>query len=284
MDNLPSGLPVPFLTRSWLVIPPVEEAALSAGFSSGADVLVLDFAALPSDIRRSAAENFAAFVNGRSGKDSDPAVFIGFPALDEATEDLLADVLAARPQGIVLMEPRAPADVQQLDVMLSGEEAIHGLPDGDIRIAALLPQALGQSYAGLSRRLIALGWSALSLQRLTGARRMHDSGGLLTDLFRQARASVLLAAVQAHVEALDTASGLFSTDRLARDCREAAADGFTGKLTLSPRQVTAINHGFIPTEEEIREAKAVLGVPNIASEPERLRALRITQRTVPSKA
>jgi citrate lyase subunit beta / citryl-CoA lyase len=158
------------------------------------------------------------------------------------------------------------------------------LEDGVIRIAALMPQAFGMSCAGLSRRLVALGWSALALQKLTGARRMHDGEGLLTDMFRHARSSVLLAAAQAHVEALDAASGLFSTERLARDCKEAAADGFTGKLTFSPRQVTAINHGFLPTQDEVEEAKAILSQPELAEAPERLRAVRVTQRAMPEKS
>lgn len=283
MPLLPCGLPVPFLTRSWLVIPPIEDAAIHAGFASGADVLVFDLAALRPDTRRHSTERLGFLLSERKASRGDPAVFIGLPALDATMDDLLPDVLACRPQGIVLTDLTQPADIQQIDVMLSAEETVLGLEDGAIRIAALMPQAFGMNCAGLSRRLVALGWSALALQKLTGARRMHDGDGLLTDMFRHARSSVLLSAAQAHVEALDAASGLFSTERLARDCKEAAADGFTGKLTFSPRQVTAINHGFLPTQDEIDEANATLGALEHAEAPERLRALRVTQRAMPDK-
>lgn len=283
MTNLPCGLPVDFLTRSWLLIPPIEEAAMHAGYASGVDVLVFDLAAIEAQDRRAAAEGVAALIRERGERQGDPAVFIGLPALDAMTESLLAEVVPVKPQGIMLMEVARPADLQQLDVMLSAEEAVLELEDGLTRVAILLSQALGISFAGLSRRLVALGWSASALQKLTHARRMHDGAGLLTDLFRQARASVVVAAADAHVESLDTPSGLFSSERLARDCREAAADGFTGKLTLSPRQVTAINHAFLPNVEEIGEAASVLASLGQASGAERLRALKIIQRSTPTK-
>lgn len=283
MTNLHCGLPVAFLTRSWLLIPPIEDAAVHAAYASGADVLVFDLAAVTVEDRRTAAGRVAALIRERGERRGDPAVFIALPALDAMTEILLADVLAAAPQGIMPMESGRPADLQQLDAMLSVEEAVQGREDGSTRIALLLSQALGVSFAGLSKRLVALGWSAPALRNLTGARRMHDSAGLLSDIFRQARASVLFAAARAHVESLDTPSGLFSSERFARDCREAAADGFTGKLTLSPRQVTAINHAFLPNGDEIDEAASVLAVPGSASGAERLRALRIIRRSTPAE-
>ncbi len=283
MPMFANGLPVPFLTRSWLLIPPPEEAAMNAGFASGADILVFDLSPLPASALRGTAERLRAYLLERKRAEAEPAVFIGIPAVSAETEDLLADLLPARPQGILLMEVANAHELQQVDVHLATEEAILGIAEGEVRLAALMAHGLGVSVAGLSRRLIALGWSADLLQRLTGARRMHDSEGLLTETFAQARASVLLAAAQARVEVLDTASGLFSTERLARDCREAAADGFTGKITLSPRQVTAINHGFLPSLDEIDEARAILGSPEAASEAQRLRALRVVRRATLEK-
>lgn len=260
----PEGPVTQFLTRSWLVIPAGEDAALYAGARSGADVLLVDLASLAPEARPVAAARTHVFLQTcreNPNHSQLPALFVLLPPINDHTEALLETLTVARPDGFALAGSVDVADIQHLDVLLGVAEAMSGLAQESIRIAAFLSHPPAHPLGGISRRLVAIGWSAEDLARLLGATRMHGEGGGLTDTFRQARAGVLLTASIANLEAIDAASGIFSSERLARDCAEAAADGFTGKAAWSPRQVSAINHAFSPTAEQLAEAKAVLAQP-----------------------
>ncbi len=283
MNLPPNGLPVEFMTRSWLLIPPLEEAAIAAGLKSGADILAFDLAAVPSARRPITAEALVRILAESAGAlntPGNPALFFQLPEPDDTTDQMLEVLVPARPQGI-LFSPVDPRDVQEMDVLLSVHEAMNAIEDGSIRLACLLSHAWRMDFAGLSRRLIALGWDAEAHRAATGARRMVDGRGLLTDSFRLARASVLVAAADAALEVIDGASGLWSPDRLTRDAKEAADDGFTGKFALSPRQVAAINHGFLPDEMDVMEARALINQDEIVDIRRQLRATRTLRRATP---
>ena len=165
MNLPPTGLPVEFLTRSWLLIPPLEEAAIAAGLKSGADVVVFDLATV-SDVRRPVtAESLVKFlVAGGSGFESAsaPAAFFLLPELDEATDPLLEVLMPARPDGIIfrLTDPR---EVQEMDVLIAVHEAVNDIDDGVTRLACVLAHGFQWDFAGLSRRLMALGLSLIHI-------------------------------------------------------------------------------------------------------------------------
>lgn len=274
-----AGLP-PFLTRSWLVIPAGGDAALFAGARSGADVLVLDIGSLPAVDQPDAAARVLGFLRTcrENPSSATPALFVLLPPPDLGGASLLETLAPGAPDGLVLAGAMVAADIQHLDVLLGVHEAENGLPQGQTAIAAFLPLAPRHSVSGISRRLVALGFDADALAHLLGASRMHDESGLLTDAFRCARAEILLAAASAGLEAIDAASGIFSSERLGRDCREAAADGFSGKTALSPRQVSAINHAFSPTADALAEARSLLDGPAHADPRLIARARRMIRR------
>lgn len=284
MNLAPNGLPVAFQTRSWLVIPPLEEAALAASARSGADIVVFDLDAIGAVRRMVAAETLVSFLSAPDsgfGGPNAPACFFLLPEMDEMTDPLLEILVPARPQGIVFRSADS-RDIQEMDVLLAVHEALNDMEDGITRLACLQAHAFGMEPAGLSRRLIAIGWDAEAFRAHLGATRMFDQDGHLTDSFRQARCSVLHAAASAGIEAIDGASGLLSSERLKRDVAEAAADGFTGKFSLAPRQVAAINHGFTPSAMEIAEARAFVETGDDRDTRRHLRATRVLQRSMPS--
>ncbi len=172
--------------------------------------------------------------------------------------------MRGRADGIVLPGVRAAADIQRLDAMLSAREAIFGIHPGMTRIVALCgDNALGilntgENMGRASPRLDALGWSMPALAGSLGACRTHEDDGRLSDALRLARAAVLTAAAAAGIGAIDSASGLFGSDRLARDCREAKADGFTGKFALHKTQLPIVNALFTPDRNEIARARAIV--------------------------
>ena len=74
-----------------------------------------------------------------------------------------------------------------------------------------------------------------------------------------ARTLALLAAHAAGVAAID---GVYTSYRdvagLRREAAEAAASGFTGKLTIHPSQIDAVNDAFTPSPEAVRHARELL--------------------------
>lgn len=282
MQQLATGLPVPFLTRSWLVLPAGEDAALHAGLRSGADIVVIDLTIQIGEQKAVWARTRTVLEERAKGV-GEPAIFIMLPADGPEIEPALAALMPARPDGVMIAFPAHAADVQRLDVLMSVEEAENGFEPGQTRIAVLADGLDDLDLADKSARLVAACWSAARLMERLGATRMHDASGVLVDAFRYHRARLLSMAARAHLEAIDSESGLISTERLARDAREAAADGFSGKITLAPRQAAAINHAFSPGPDSILEAEAILATKDGPVDARRLRALRVLARAAPTQ-
>ena len=61
------------------------------------------------------------------------------------------------------------------------------------------------------------------------------------------------------MQAIDTVMINFrDMEAMRRECREAWRDGFTGKLAIHPDQVPIINETFMPSNEDISHARAVI--------------------------
>ena len=65
-----------------------------------------------------------------------------------------------------------------------------------------------------------------------------------------------IARIGAPVDGVTVA--LDDLDQLAADVAGARSKGFAGKLCVHPRQVSPINQGFLPSEQEVEWARAVL--------------------------
>ena len=89
-----------------------------------------------------------------------------------------------------------------------------------------------------------------------------DLGGRRTPAGQEvlyARSRVALAARLAGVPALDMIVPDFGDDeRFTRECAEARALGYCGKLCIHPRQVTLAAAGFRPSPAEVDAARALL--------------------------
>src|SRR5690606_12524935 len=108
-------------------------------------------------------------------------------------------------------------------------------------------------------RLAGLTWGAEDLSAALGASRKRDETGRWTDAFRMVRAQVLLTAHARGVLPIDTPHADFrDMAGLERAARESHADGFAGMLAIHPDQVPVINAAFMPSEEEIAEARRIV--------------------------
>jgi citrate lyase subunit beta/citryl-CoA lyase len=106
---------------------------------------------------------------------------------------------------------------------------------------------------------VAVSWGIEDLSAAMGLPRTRDEAGRFLDIPRYARVMCAVAAAAAGVEALDTVfTDLGDADGLRRECQEAVAMGFTGKISIHPSQIEVINAAFTPSRPEAEEALALV--------------------------
>ncbi len=260
--------------RSLLFVPGDSERKLEKGFSSDADVVIVDLEDSVAPQNKAAARNVAAgFISARR-KDTKAAVYVRVNDLTTGmADDDLAALVPAAPDGIMLPKSNGGRDIQLLSAKLRVHEAENALPDGGIRILPIVTETAAgvlaaASYAQAGTRLSGITWGAEDLSAAIGARTARDAGGLYTDVFRLARAMTILAASAAEVAAIDTVFPDFrDMATFEAECIEAERDGFTGKMAIHPAQVPVINAAFTPSREAIEHSAAVVSAFAAAGNP-----------------
>jgi citrate lyase subunit beta/citryl-CoA lyase len=250
--------------RSWLFVPGDSETKLAKVAGCGADVVIVDLEDAVAPQAKAAARELARgwLERHRGGMQR----WVRINALDTSLwrDDLLA-VIAAAPDGIMVPKAAGPAQLQLLASELHDLEQRHGAAPGNTRLLPLVSEtpaaALGiPAYAQTTiPRLAGLTWGAEDLSAAIGASRKRDGEGRWTDTFRMVRAQVLLAAHACGVAPIDTLHADFrDLAGLERAARESHADGFAGMLAIHPSQVPVINAAFLPSEDEIAEARRIV--------------------------
>ncbi|HEY0568558.1 MAG TPA: CoA ester lyase [Xanthobacteraceae bacterium] len=258
--------------RSLLFIPADSPRKLEKGLTSGADAIIVDLEDSISPERKAEARASAlSFLREVSATVQRPRLYVRVNGLQTGLTDADLDVVAGKPDGIMLPKAEGGAAVVHLDAKITANEAIHGLPDGGIDVIALATETasalfLTGTFAGCSPRLKGLTWGAEDLSAELGAEANRDGDGRFLDPYRLARSLCLAGAAAAQVQAIDTVAVDFrNLDRLRRDYQEARRDGFTGALAIHPAQVPIINEVFSPTADALAKARAVIAA--FAAEP-----------------
>jgi len=260
--------------RSLLFVPGDSERKLEKGFASQADVVIVDLEDSVAPQNKAAARAVAASFIAQHRPATKAAIYVRVNDLTSGlTDDDLAALVGAQPDGIMLPKSNSGQDVQHLSAKLRVHEARSGLPDGAIRILPIITETAAgvlaaATYAGTGSRLSGLTWGAEDLSAAIGARQVRDGNGRYTDVFRLARALTLLAASSAEVAAVDTVFPNFS-DMAAfeAECVEAERDGFTAKMAIHPAQVPVINKAFTPSREAVERSAAIVAAFAAAGDP-----------------
>ncbi|MGX5831901.1 HpcH/HpaI aldolase/citrate lyase family protein [Mesorhizobium sp. 43Arga] len=260
--------------RSLLFVPGDSERKLEKGFGAGADVVIIDLEDSVAPQNKAAARDIAARVITEHRGQTSAAIYIRVNDLSTVlTDDDLAALVPAKPDGIMLPKSNSGQDVQQLSAKLRVHEAENGLADGSIRILPIISETpagvlAAATYAGASARLAGLTWGAEDLSAAIGARAARDEHGRYTDVFRHARLTTILAAGAAEVAAIDTVFPNFrDMAAFAAECAEAERDGFTGKMAIHPDQVPVINTAFTPSAEAVKQSAAIVAAFEAAGNP-----------------
>lgn len=253
--------------RSMLFIPGDSDKKLAKADTCGADALILDLedSVVPAN-KPLARQLVAEFLRARPQAKRTSQIWVRINPFDTGlTLDDLAGVIASGPDGIMQPKTDRPADVLRLSYYLDALEAQNGIEPGAISIipvateTAVAPFHLGQfADAGLTR-LTGLTWGAEDLASAIGASTNRDADGEWGFTYKMARSLCLLAAHASGVAAIDTLHADFrDDDGLRRSCRASRAEGFSGRLAIHPAQVAIINACYLPSDEEIAHARAVL--------------------------
>ena len=252
--------------RSLLFVPADSERKLVKSLESGADALILDLEdSVASDRKAGARETALAYLKQQGARAGRPRLIVRVNALDTGLTDADLDgVVAGTPDAILLPKAEGGAAITHLDAKLASREAMHGLPDGAIKILALATETasalfVAGTYRGSSPRLAGITWGAEDLSAELGAETNRDAAGRFTSPYMLARNLSLAAAAAARVQAIDTVYADFrNMEGLRQEAEEARRDGFTAKLAIHPAQVAVINDVFTPTREAIETAQAIV--------------------------
>lgn len=254
------------MTRSLLFVPADSDKKLDKGLASGADGLLIDLEdSVAAQNKAVARQQAAAFLKQHVPARARPSLIVRVNALASGLIDADLDaVVPAKPDAILLPKAEGAASIQHLDAKLTAQEALHGLPDGHIKVIAIATETAASlfvagTYRNASPRLTALTWGAEDLSAELGAEVNRGADGRFLDPYRLARALCLAGAAAAHLQPIDTVYVDFrNTDGLRREAEEARRDGFTGKMAIHPAQVAVINEVFTPSADAIAKARAIV--------------------------
>ena len=171
-----------------------------------------------------------------------------------------------RPALLMLPKSGRAEDVHTIDAYLSRVEARLGWAEGTVRLMPLIETALGIenafSIATASPRVEALFLGAEDLTADLRCQRTKEGREI-----EYARTRLVTAARAAGIGVYDTPFTDVNDDEgIWRDAEAAKSLGFTGKASISPRHIQAINTVFSPSQKELDYAWEVMDAIRIAKE------------------
>ncbi len=256
--------------RSWLIVPGNNEEMLAEAVGTGADAVIVDLDNMVPRVFKSLARLNAAEwlkVQGQHIVGRPMGRWVRINALDSEgvwREDLQA-VMPSAPEGIILPRAESPEAIRQLAAEMYELEQRHHIHPHSTKVIPLVGETprsaltIGQYLEFGHQRLVGLGWEADDLSASLCATRKTDDAGEWTDALRFVRAQVLLTAHATGLMAIESAHAAVE-DRtvLAIAARGARGDGFSGMLAVHPEQVAVINEAFMPSPDELREAREII--------------------------
>ncbi len=254
---------VPKPRRSVHFVPGANEKMFRKALGLPADALILDLEdAVTPDNKDSARETVRAWLAEGDCGGKERLVRMNPLETPWGVADLEV-TMRARPDGYVVPKARNREDLLRIDEILGRAEAELGYPPGEVKLVVIATETPDGLFnireLAEAPRVDGLTWGAEDLSAAIGARRNRDDAGELLEIFRLARHMTLLAACSAGVQPID---GVFvdirDTPGLERECRDAAQMGFTGKLTIHPGQIDAVNEAFRPSPDEVAESRELL--------------------------
>jgi citrate lyase beta subunit len=161
----------------------------------------------------------------------------------DAFADKLSELMALKPDGLILADAKSSMDGERLDAMLRVEEALAGLPDGQTLFLVMLGfEAAG--FAGAialaksSARIIALGQDSRAITNAIGARTAEAAEAVL----QTCRSHIQLAGASAKIPVFEILAA--NPHAPAKQVEALVNQGFHTLLSDDPHAITVINTAF----------------------------------------
>jgi len=250
------------IPRCFLFVPADSQRKFEHATGSAAEALILDLEdSIPAPGKAMARKQVREMLASIPARQQ---AWVRVNALDTGLllDDLCA-VIGSKLFGIILPKCDGRETLQQVSHYLDALERQAGVPPGQTRIMIIATETarsmfgLG-GYASVSPRLWGITWGGEDLAADIGSlenRRLDQ----YTEPYRLARAMCLYAAAAAGVYAVDAVCVQFTReDILEKEATEAFQDGFSGKLSIHPRQIASINQAFTASVEQLAWARRII--------------------------
>jgi citrate lyase subunit beta/citryl-CoA lyase len=250
--------------RSLHFVPGGNERMIAKALTLPADGLILDLEdAVAPDLKAATRPVVTRWLTDLDFGGRERWVRMNPIASGLGVADLEATIVG-RPDGYVVPKPRDGGDIRRIAQILDRLEHRHGLAAGSTRlvlIATETPEGLLniREVAAASPRVVTLSWGIEDLSAAMGLPRVRDPAGRYLDIPRHARTMCAIVASAAGLDAMDTVyTDLADLAGLRRECEEAVAMGFSGKISIHPSQIEVINEAFTPAAAVVNEARELV--------------------------
>ncbi len=254
------------MRRSMLFLPGNAPKMIINGNYLGSDAVIFDLEDAVAPDQKDAARHLVRNVLGSLEFDRVETI-VRINSIDTPywQKDLEA-IVPQRPDIIMLPKTGLARDVEVVDDYLAALEEKLGMEKGTVGLMPLIETALGieNAYfiASARPRVVALFLGAEDLTADLRCKRTKEGREI-----DYARSRMINAARAAGVEVYDTPFTDVNDDEgIVADAAYAKSLGFTGKASISPRHVNAINTVFSPSMADIRYAYEVMDAIALAKE------------------
>lgn len=242
------------IPRSVLYVPGANARALEKARDLAADALILDLEdAVAPDAKTAAREQVCAAVRRRQFGDGRAAIRINAPGTPWFADDVTA-AAAAAPSAVVVPKVQNPAQLRAVDAALDAAGTF-----ANVAIWAMIETAAGvlaaADIAAHSPRLGLLVIGTNDLAAELGAAHVPGRAPLLAAL-----GHCVLAARAAGVGIIDGVFNDIADEAgFVAECRQGRDHGFDGKTLIHPSQIEPCNAAWTPTDDEVEDARSLIG-------------------------
>ena len=254
------------MRRSMLFLPGNNPNMLINGNCLGSDAVIFDLEDAVSPAEKDAARilvrNTMRYMDFRGCE-----IIVRINSIDTPYWKADLDAIMPYQPGLILLPKTGTADdARQADAYMTQVEEKLGLPRNTVGLMPLIETAMGVenafAIASSSSRVKALFLGAEDLTADLQCKRTKEGREI-----EYARTRLVVAARAAGVDVYDTPFTDVNDDEgIVVDATLAKALGFTGKASISPRHVKAINEVFSPSMKDIEYAYEVMEAIRIGKE------------------
>ena len=254
------------MRRSMLFLPGNTPNIIVNGEILGADAVILDLEDAVAPTEKDSARILVRNAISRMGFGKcEVIVRINSTDTDFWMKDLDA-IIPVKPNMIMPPKTGCAEDVRRVDEYISALEDKLGWERNTVRLIPLIETALGVenafNIASASKRVAAIFLGGEDLTADLQCKRTKEGNEI-----NYARTRMVCAARAAGVDVYDTPFTDVNDDEgIYTDARYAKSLGFTGKSSISPRHVKAINEVFSPSQKDIDYAYEVMEAIRIGKE------------------